>query len=735
TSTEDKEVSSDSDGVKDEEMSNETEEEKENEDPKEVTRNVDVQSTSSVLEYQDSDDKIQEMKLKLVELGFGTHWTNPTTYFGSETVEVVKEFQAYYGLPVTGKGDEDTVDQIEEVLASPFQVGNRSELIQEHKQVVFELGYAPHWTNPTEYYGPDTEAVVREFQAANELTVNGILDEVTLEKLEELGSTLATQESSETDLKYGFRSEEVVDFKEDLMALGFGTHWTNPTTYFGPGTVEVVEAFQAYYGIPVTSEGDEATLAKVEEVLTNSYQVGNSSEAIQEVKQRIFELGYAPHWTDPTSYYGTDTEAVVKEFQSANGLVENGIIDEVTLGKIEEIESASLAYGLNRPDVVDFKEDLMALGFGSHWTNPTTYFGPGTVEVVEAFQAYYDIPVTSEGDETTLAKIEEILSSPYQAGNRSDAIQEVKERIFELGYASHWTDPTSYYGTDTEAVVKEFQSANGLVENGIIDEVTLGKIEEIENAPLAYGLRRPDVVDFKEDLMALGFGSHWTNPTTYFGPGTVEVVEAFQAYYDIPVTSEGDETTLAKIEEILSSEYQVGNRSEAIQKIKEDIFELGFGTHWTEPTDYYGTDTENVVRQLQAYYSLSVNGIIDETTLTKIEEESSNLLRRGQRSEEIKRIKEDIYELGFGTHWTEPTDYYGTDTENVVRDFQLFYGLAPSGTINEFTLNKIDEIKSSSMRQGESSQAIQEMKEDLYNLGFGSHWTNPTTYYGNDTEN
>src|SRR5690606_41868781 len=61
-----------------------------------------------------------------------------------------------------------------------------------------------------------------------------------------------------------FRSRaDVVDFKHDLMVTGFGTHWRNPTNYFGPDTVRVVEEFQRYYGLPVTGIGDDVTLQQI----------------------------------------------------------------------------------------------------------------------------------------------------------------------------------------------------------------------------------------------------------------------------------------------------------------------------------------------------------------------------------------------------------------------------------------------------------------------------------------
>ncbi|GEM_PF-2209475 len=536
-------------------------------------------------------------------------------------------------------------------------------------------------------------------------------------------------------LKLGDRNNQVLEMKLNILKLGFGTHWKNPTNYFGSDTEDVVRDFQEYYGISVTGFGDEPTLSKITEVLSSPNQLGSRSEKIKEIKLNLVTLGFGTHWKNPTTYFGSDTEDVVREFQKAKGLAINGIVDEITLNRINELLDAPLKLGVRRADVVDFKKDLMSLGFGTHWTNPTNYFGPDTDKVVREFQNYYGLSVDGTGGKATLSKITEVLSSPNQLGSRSEKIKEIKLNLVTLGFGTHWKNPTTYFGSDTEDVVREFQKANGLAINGIVDEITLSTINELLDAPLKLGLRRADVVDFKKDLMLIGFGTHWTNPTNYFGPDTEKVVRKFQSYFNLTVNGVGNESTLKKIKETLSSSYQLGKRSDSVLKVKLDIFNLGFAAHWTNPTNYFGNDTKNVVKNLQKHYGLIVNGIVDEVTLAKIKDEASNLLRKGQRSDRVQKVKNDLYKLGFGSHWTNPTDYFGSDTESVVLEFQSFYGLAATGVVNEYTLTKIDEILNSPLKLGAHSQEVQKMKNNLYRLGFGIHWTHPTNYYGADTEN
>ena len=714
-----KDLEEDIEGNQEEDVKGNLVEDKEENKKTERQTDIMIDSTSSIMQFGDRNETVQAFKLDLMKLGFGTHWNNPTNYFGPDTVNVVEEFQSYYGLTVNGTGDEATLSKVESVLSSPYQRGNRSEEIREIKLDLVALGFAD-WSNPTNYFGPDTENVVRAFQSANGLAINGIIDEVTFNKLDELLNA---------PLQYGDRNPRVQEFKLDLMQLGFGTHWNNPTNYFGPDTVNVVEEFQSYYGLTVNGTGDDPTLSKMATIFSSSYQRGKRSQEIREIKLDLVALGFAD-WSNPTNYFGSDTENVVKDFQSTFNLAVNGIIDEITYNKIEELKATPLQYGVRSTEVKEFKLDLVKLGFAD-WANPTTYFGSGTVSAVEDFQDFYGLPITGTGDEATLDQIETILSSPMQLGARSNEIRQMKEELVAIGFAD-WSSPSNYFGAETENAVKDFQSAYSLAVNGIVDEVTLAKIEEVKNAPLEYGLRRGDVVDFKEDLMNTGFGTHWNNPTNYFGPDTVNVVEEFQAYYGLTVTGKGDEATLDQIESVLSSPYQAGNRSEEILNLKLDMVDLGFA-HWSNPTNYYGSETEAVVREIQEHYSLAINGIVDEVTFNRLEEETSDLLRYGQRSDEVQSFKENLIKTGFGTHWNNPTNYFGPDTVTVVEEFQSFYGLSVSGVANEFTLNKIDEILSSPMQLGARSNEIRQMKEDLVALGFAD-WSNPTNCFCAGTE-
>lgn len=457
----------------------------------EVETDLTVQTHNSIpLALGNRSPEIKQMKDDLTTLGF-TSWTNPSDYYGQETVQYVKEFQAYYGLSVSGEGDAATLDKLAEVLNSPYQLGNSSSDIQHVKVRLMELGFTT-WSNPSGYYGSETVEFMKDFQAHHGLVAHGIVDNVTYEKLTQ------TQAVESTQLSQGARGPEVQKFKDDLMAAGFTT-WSNPNDYFGAQTTEFVEKFQAYYGLDITGTANQATMQQLDAVLNSPYQLGNRSSEIQAIKVKLTELGFTT-WSNPNDNFGRETVEFVKEFQLHHGLVPNGIVDSVTYNKLQESDVASDKVVDNSPDksptetpvetfdVQKFKVDLMNLGFTT-WTNPNSSYGPQTIQFVKDFQKYYGLPVNGKADKATLAKIEAILNSPYQQGRRSAEIQKMKQDLSTLRIAP-WTNPNNNYGAETVRYVKDFQRSFGLPVSGIADKVTLARLAK---AVVDYKNRKPIV--------------------------------------------------------------------------------------------------------------------------------------------------------------------------------------------------------------------------------------------------
>src|SRR5699024_9750147 len=307
------------------------------------------------------------------------------------------------------------------------------------------------------------------------------------------------------------------------------------------------------------------------------------------------------------------------------------------------------------------------------------------------------------------------------------------KKLTQLGFGNFPSNPSKVYGEVTARVVKEFQEYYSLPVTGIADELTLSKIEEILNPPYKEGHRGLHIVQLKQDLTALGFGNFPSNPSLVYGSVTAGVVKEFQGTYGLNTTGIADEKTLAKIKEILSSEYKPGESGEHVRELKKKLTQLGFGNFPSNPSKVYGEVTARVVKEFQEYYSLPVTGIADELTLSKIEEILNPPYKEGHRGLHIVQLKQDLTALGFGNFPRNPSLVYGTVTADVVKEFQEFYNLESDGVTDKVTLDLINNILNNPYKDGASGSHVVQLKKHLTRLGFGSFPENPSQKYGEVT--
>ncbi|OLO42437.1 hypothetical protein BTR23_03750 [Alkalihalophilus pseudofirmus] len=658
--------------------SNNEEEEKVEEVKVDEEENLEIStfSTQSDLVLQEGvvDDSVIELKEKLIRLGFGGMNVNAT--YGSFTAKRVGEFQDYYGLPWTGIADEATLEKLDEILSTPFQVGITHPDSIPLKENLTRLGYGG--MNINEVYGSFTALRVSQFQADHGLKDHGIVDEKTLEKIEEL---LASASHSSTSFQVGDVDNGVIELKQKLIRLGFGGMNVNAT--YGSFTAQRVSEFQEYYGLTATGIADQAMIDKLDEILSTPLQEGMSHSETITLKENLAKLGYGG--MNINEVYGSFTAIRVRQFQADHGLKAHGIADEKTLEKIEELLASvesSLQEGIVDDSVIEMKEKLIRLGFGGMNVNAT--YGSFTAKRVSEFQAYYGLPVNGIADELTLNKLDEILSTPFQVGMQHADTIELKKKLHWLGYGG--MNLNEVYGSFTAQRVSQFQSANGLKAHGIADERTLEKMDAVISSIFQVGSEHDSVIQLKRDITKLGFGN--MNINGVYGSFTAQRVRQLQAYYGLPVTGVADVATLTKIDEILSTPLQEGITHDATIELKQKLTRLEFGN--MNINAVYGSFTAQRVRQFQAYYGLTVNGIADERTLAKLDEILSSPLQEGVTHDATIELKEKLTLLGYGN--MNINAVYGSFTALRVRQFQADHGLKAHGIADEITLAKIEEM-------------------------------------------
>src|SRR5690625_62018 len=518
-----------------------------------------------------------------------------------------------------------------------------------------------------------------------------------------------------------------------LTELGFGNFPKDPSTVYGKVTTEVVKDFQAYYNLSQTGIADQKTLDKIENVLHIPYQNRDRGIAIVELKQDLSTLGFGNFPKNPSIFYGSTTTKVVKDFQKAFGLNESGIADKETFNKIDELLNSSYAIGQKGNHVRELKQDLTKLGFGNFPKTPSTTYGVVTASVVKEFQAYYKLSPTGIAGQKSLDKIQEVLNSPYQNGDRGVAIVELKQNLSTLGFGNFPKNPSIFYGSTTTKVVKDFQKSFGLNESGIADKETFNKIDELLNSSYAIGQKGNHVRELKQDLTQLGFGNFPTTPSTTYGEVTANVVKDFQAYYKLSPTGIADQKSLDKIEEVLNPPYESGDRGVAIVELKQDLTTLGFGNFPKNPSIFYGSTTTKVVKDFQKAFGLNESGIADKETFNKIDELLNSSYAIGQKGNHVRALKQDLTQLGFGNFPTTPSTTYGEVTASVVKEFQAYYKLSQTGVADQKSLDKIQEVLNPPYQNGDRGVAIVKLKQNLSTLGFGNFPKNPSIFYGSTT--
>src|SRR5699024_6797722 len=229
--------------------------------------------------------------------------------------------------------------------------------------------------NGTNLYGTKTANKIKELQKDHKLVVNGIADEVTLDKINHLN----------TPLKKGMRHADVKALKKDLAKLGFKVPG-NGTNLYGTKTEKKVKELQKYYGIKQTGTVNNQTKKTIDTNVNSPLQKGKRHKDTKKLKKDLKKIGYTVPGNG-TNLYGTKTANKIKELQKDHKLVVNGIADEVTLDKINHLNTP-LKIGMRHADVKSLKKDLAKLCFKVPG-NGTNLYGTKTEKKVKELQKYY----------------------------------------------------------------------------------------------------------------------------------------------------------------------------------------------------------------------------------------------------------------------------------------------------------------------------------------------------------
>jgi peptidoglycan hydrolase-like protein with peptidoglycan-binding domain len=286
-------------------------------------------------------------------------------------------------------------------------------------------------------------------------------------------------------LKEGMNSEEVVGLQERLMELDY-MEQDLPTDYFGPATKYSLELFQRKHGLQIDGIYGEETkqLLFSDQAKKYTVSIGFSGTDVREIQLRLQELDYIQKVTD---YFGDETEAAVKEFQSRNGLTADGSVGAQTKEALFSNGAKAFYYsvGTSGDEVLKLQKRLFALGYLT--TAPDGSYGKDTENAIKRFQQKNGfIDDGYAGPETrTMLFSDKAERNALGMGDSGSDVKNIQQRLIDLKYLKDKSD--GYFGSNTAGAVKAFQKTNGLSQDGKVGAQTLKALlsDAAKKAPAA----------------------------------------------------------------------------------------------------------------------------------------------------------------------------------------------------------------------------------------------------------
>ncbi|WP_084787662.1 C40 family peptidase [Anaerobacillus alkalidiazotrophicus] len=348
---------------------------------------------------------VKELQDLLKQKGYFTFHTS-TGFYGDITKAAVERFQQAHHLPKTGIADANTLNTLLNDAQATLRVGSRGQAVTNLQNDLRALGTFNHAT--TGYFGPITEAAVKEFQLRNGLRATGIADSATLDGIKRIranGTQQQTQETSrsatsQTTLQIGSRGNAVSEVQTLLKDANLFNYHTI-TGYYGEITATGVRDFQRQANLQVTGRADTQTVQALRDhvqklkqqqaaaqpsqtVSTPTVQsessfvlkVGQTSDSVRELQHQLKSLGYFNHQV--TGYFGPITETAVRAFQRDHQLIVDGVVTTSTLNKIVDEAAKKLLPAIVLPSETAKSFDVMNLIADASQLLGTPYLWGGT---------------------------------------------------------------------------------------------------------------------------------------------------------------------------------------------------------------------------------------------------------------------------------------------------------------------------------------------------------------------
>lgn len=295
-------------------------------------------------------EEVVKLQKRLIQLGYLKG--SADGYYGENTANAVRAFEARYGKVQTGVATPDMQkylfagDALKYTSATETQTeymalgeGSYGTAVYALENRLIELKYMDGAADG--YYDSETTQAIKTFEYVNGRSQTGVASVSLQELLYSKDAKSNSRPGGSTGyrkLKNGDKNDDVAKLQRRLIELGYLTGTVDG--YFGDGTEAAVRAFQAVLNLeqdgiatdfvqtylyagsaPYNPNGDVA-------VSYATLESGDSGESVKELQRRLIELGYLTGSAD--GKFGSGTKEAVKAFQKAVGLKQNGVANADT---------------------------------------------------------------------------------------------------------------------------------------------------------------------------------------------------------------------------------------------------------------------------------------------------------------------------------------------------------------------------------------------------------------------
>lgn len=147
----------------------------------------------------------------------------------------------------------------------------------------------------------------------------------------------------------------------------------------------------------------------------------------------------------------------------------------------------------------------------------------------------------------------------------------------------------------------------------------------------------------------------------------------------------------------MSATFRLGDHGPAVDQIIDLLADLGF-LEGERPTSY-DASVELAVRAFQQQRGLHVDGVVGPATFRRIDEARwslgdrilTHMPGRLMAGDDVFALQQRLLELGFRVGRVD--GYYGSETEQAVREFQRNFGLPVDGTCGPATLKALKRLR------------------------------------------